>query len=406
VAVRPPRGCETLSARVIAEPDNVEKVAALVRICEERKISLAPLGAGRSLAILRTSPVVIGVSLARMASVVAYEPDDMTVVAEAGLTLGALQEHMVSHRQHLPLDPPNPAARTLGAIVAAARSGPLRLSEGTPRDMLIGVNYVGHGGRIVHGGGRVVKNVAGYDLMKVMTGSFGTLGIITEVTFRVRPIPERCRFVRIGADTAAAAFAIARRIADEIAPVHLDLLSPQIAERARCAGSMAGRFIVALGIAGSREETDHMAAKITGCSNEAPEIFELATALRLYRALRDVEPAAGEIAAQIAVPPAALGRYLEEAGVQFRAHAGSGVAELFIEPDGSVEKARAEVERLRAMAVAFKGNLMVRAMPAAVRGAIDLFGAPEAGVMGLMRRLKQTFDPAGIFNPSGFIGGI
>src|SRR4029077_2806891 len=121
--------------------------------------------------------------------VIAYEPDDMTVIAEAGLTLASLNGLTATRGQRLPADPPHPDRVTLGALVAAAHAGPLRLSEGTVRDLLIGVRFVGHDARPIHGGGRVVKNVAGYDLMKVMTGSFGTLGIITETTFKVRPIP-------------------------------------------------------------------------------------------------------------------------------------------------------------------------------------------------------------------------
>ncbi len=126
-----------------------------------------------------------------MNRVIAYEPDDMTVIAEAGLTLGALNSLMATRGQRLPADPAHPDRTTLGALVAAAQAGPIRLSEGTVRDLLIGVRFVGHDARLVHGGGRVVKNVAGYDLMKVMVGSFGTLGIVTETTFKVSHVPQR-----------------------------------------------------------------------------------------------------------------------------------------------------------------------------------------------------------------------
>ena len=135
---------------------------------------------------------MLGVSLARMNRIVAYEPDDMTVIAEAGMTLGALNQHLAEHApapcRSIRAHPDRNHARRAGW--RRRRPARLRLSEGTPRDLLIGVRFVGHEGRAVHGGGRVVKNVAGYDLMKVMTGSFGTLGIITEAAFKLRPIPE------------------------------------------------------------------------------------------------------------------------------------------------------------------------------------------------------------------------
>src|SRR5581483_3130796 len=123
--------------------------------------------------------------------VISYEPEDMTVVAGAGMTLSALDAILGRHGQHLPIDPALPDLTTVGAMLGAAQSGPLRLSGGTPRDLLIGVRFVGHGGAAVRGGGRVVKNVAGYDLMKLMIGSFGTLGVITSANFKLFPLAQQ-----------------------------------------------------------------------------------------------------------------------------------------------------------------------------------------------------------------------
>src|SRR6202035_3626289 len=146
--------------------------------------------------------------------------------AEAGLTLGALNELTGARSQRLPTDPPHPDRVTLGALVAAAHAGPLRLSEGGVRDLLIGMRFVGHDGRLIHGGGRVVKNVAGYDLMKVMTGSFGTLGIITETVFKVRPLPENYSLAITSFDDVADALAAARRAEEAATLSHLEVLSP------------------------------------------------------------------------------------------------------------------------------------------------------------------------------------
>ena len=167
-----------------SSPPALTNSAEVIRKCERDRMALAPLGACRTLRYLRSAPVEVGISLSAMAQVISYEPDDMTVVAGAGITLGALDAALGAHGQHLPVDPPAPDRTRIGALLAAAQSGPLRLSAGTVRDFLIGVQFAGHGGHAVRGGGRVVKNVAGYDLMKVMIGSFGTLGIITEATFK------------------------------------------------------------------------------------------------------------------------------------------------------------------------------------------------------------------------------
>src|SRR5579862_1718458 len=189
--VRRPRGREISIAETVIEPASLEEISALVRKCESDRFTLAPLGDGATLAALRRRPVDLGISLKRLARVIAYEPEDMTIVATAGLTLDQVNHLCGERRQRLGIDPPNPACHTLGALIGAAHSGPLRLSEGLVRDLLIGIQFIGHGGRVVRAGGRVVKNVAGYDLMKLMTGSFGTLGIITEATFKIRPLPER-----------------------------------------------------------------------------------------------------------------------------------------------------------------------------------------------------------------------
>src|SRR5689334_22124940 len=118
---------EACSARVIMEPENAQEIAEVIRKCESDGLTLAPLGALRTLAQIRRGPADVGISLARMNQIVDYEPDDMTIVAQAGLTLGALNERTGCHGQRLPCDPPDPQLTTLGALVSAAKSGPLRL---------------------------------------------------------------------------------------------------------------------------------------------------------------------------------------------------------------------------------------------------------------------------------------
>ena len=133
----------------------------------------------------------VALSTRRLARILAHEAADMTVTVEAGATLAAVNAALEPARQRLPLDPPHPEHTTIGAAIATDASGPLRLSQGKVRDLLIGIKVVLADGTLIKGGGRVVKNVAGYDLMKLFTGSFGTLGAVVEATFRLRPRPER-----------------------------------------------------------------------------------------------------------------------------------------------------------------------------------------------------------------------
>ena len=207
--VRPTLSHEAAFTSVVVEPAQADEIGAIVRKCEQDRITLAPVGAARTVVQMRGAPVGIAVSLVRMNRVVAYDPADMTIIVEGGITLGAVNQLTAAHGQRLPSDPPQPELTTVGALIASAKAGPLRLSEGTIRDLLIGIRFVGHDGRLIHAGGRVVKNVAGYDLMKVLTGSFGTLGIITEAAFKVRPIPPNYQLASATFATIDEAFAAA-----------------------------------------------------------------------------------------------------------------------------------------------------------------------------------------------------
>jgi glycolate oxidase FAD binding subunit len=398
--VREPRGRETLAARIIAEPRDSDEIAAIVRQCEAGPITLTPLGAARTLSEIRRTPAMLGVSLARMDRIVAYEPEDMTVIAEAGMTLGALNQRLGEHGQRLPLDPCNPGAATLGALIGASHAGPLRLSEGTPRDLLIGVRFVGHEGREVHGGGRVVKNVAGYDLMKVMTGSFGTLGIITEAAFKLRPIPEGYTLGIAPFARAAEAFGAALKLHDALPLVHVEVLSPALAARF----GHPGAFLLMAAVAGSAFELEYQRGHFGGLAGA--EFSEGARAIETYERLRDLEFAPAALSAQLATAPAELARCVEDSGAEFRAHAACGVAQIFI--GGELERinARETLARWRVAAHAAQGHLRLFAAAPALRSQLDFFDEPPAGALKLMRRLKAAFDPVGIFNPGCFVGGL
>jgi glycolate oxidase FAD binding subunit len=402
--VRAPSSIETRVAGTIVEPASVEEICDLVRMCEADRIAAAPIGAARSLAGIRRSPVALGISMKRLSRVVAYEPHDMTVVAESGITVGALNTGMAPARQRLPVDPCNPAITTLGSLVCASHSGPLRLSEGTSRDLLIGVRFVGHGGQLVHGGGRVVKNVAGYDLMKLMGGSFGTLGILTELTFKVRPVPPEYCLALIPYARAADAFASARILNDALPLSNLDILSPALAK----SFNSTNQFLLLAGFSGSPLEIGYQAERIRDLLGTRGEILDGDSALNSYKQLRDMDFYSIPLSAQMAVPPALLARALEACGneTEFRAHAGSGVAQIIPVETLTAEGSAKAVARWREAAHSANGNLRLLAAAPAIRESLEFFDTPNDGALALMRRLKAAFDPAGIFNPGCFVGGI
>ncbi|HZC45701.1 MAG TPA: FAD-binding oxidoreductase [Candidatus Acidoferrum sp.] len=402
--IREPIGNEARVADTIAEPTSVEQICELVRMCESDRITLAPIGVARSLAGIRRSPVALGISMVRMARIVAHEPHDMTVVAESGITVGELNAAMADARQRLPVDPCNPSITTVGSLIGAAHSGPLRLSEGTSRDLLIGIRFVGHGGNVIHGGGRVVKNVAGYDLMKLMGGSFGTLGIITEATFKVRPIPPEYCLAVVPYARPADAFAAARILNDALPLSNLDILSPSFATHL----SSPSQFLLLAGFSGNPQEIGYQAERILDLLGARGEILNGDIALRSYELLRDIDFYSAPLSAQIAVPPAFLARALDACGngIEFRAQVGSGVAQIVITGEPSSDAAVIAVARWREAARTARGSLRLLAAAPPIRDSLEFFDAPNDGALALMRRLKAAFDPAGIFNPGCFVGGI
>jgi glycolate oxidase FAD binding subunit len=400
--VRLSNSLEACSARVIIEPENAQEIAEVVRKCESDGLTLTPLGALRTLAQIRRQPADGGVSLARMNRIVDYEPDDMTIAAEAGLMLGALNESTGQHGQRLPCDPPHPEQTTLGALVSAAKSGPLRLSEGGVRDLLIGIRFVGHGGRLIHGGGRVVKNVAGYDLMKVMTGAFGTLGIITETIFKVRPLLENYSLAITSFDDAAEALLAAQRAEETAILSHLEVLSTSLGHQF----ARPGRSVVLAGFGGSRTEAGYYRAHISNALRRNTQVLTGEEAIANYQRLRDLDFAQAALVAQLAVLPADLSRCLDACGAEFRAHAASGIAQIFLAPDRTNEEICDAVRRWREIAHEAHGHLRILEARAEVRANLETFDQPPEPAMRLMRRLKLAFDPKNIFNPGCFVGGI
>ena len=400
--VRAPSKNEVGVARLIVEPIHPDQIADVVRKCESDGLALVPMGASRTLAQIRSQPGAVGVSLARMHRIIDYEPEDMTIVAEAGLTLDALNSCTAEHRQRLPCDPRNPELTTLGALLGAAQSGPLRLSEGRVRDLLIGVRFVGHDARLIHGGGRVVKNVAGYDLMKVMTGAFGTLGIITETTFKVRPLPENYSLAITAFDQTDEALAAAHRAEQAANLIHLEVLTPWFGVKF----ARPERTVVLAGFGGSRTEADYYRAHLSNALRRNTQILVGDEATLNYTVLRDLDFDDAAVVAQLAVLPADLPRCLGVCSAEFRAHAASGVAQILLPSEQSNQEIREAVARWRAIAHAAQGQLRVLQARAEARAELDIFDRPPEAALGLMRRLKLAFDPKNIFNPGCFVAGI
>jgi glycolate oxidase FAD binding subunit len=251
-----------------------------------------------------------GVDLRAFNHVVEHTPEDMTATVQGGATLAALQERLAARGQWLPLDPPNAEQLTISQLLASSASGPRRFGYGTVRDYVIGLKAVLPDGRVIQSGGKVVKNVAGYDLAKLFIGSRGSLGVIVEATFKLRPLPSREGFVECVCESADAASKLLGAMLDsELSPVVVDM------RNCGAGGDLPWRIII--GFAGGAEEVDWQLARARelGVANDSSLNYE-----------KEFWDGCGEKGPQkISVLPSKLIETAREVRGAFVARAGNGI---------------------------------------------------------------------------------
>lgn len=270
---------------------------------------------GEMLAFANTSGQrIASFDLRRLNRVIEYAPQDMTVTVEAGITLESLQKQLAAHGQWLPIDAPQPERATMGAILATNTSGSRRFGYGTVRDWLIGMRVMLADGTVIKSGGKVVKNVAGYDLAKLFIGSRGTLGIIVEATFKLRPRPEREAFVQ----RAFAQLEEATRLTESVVESNLNPIVIDLHSLSSQEGTSSSRFSVVLGLAGASEDVEYEL-------RQAAELGVQERADLHYQALFWSNQFA-DLVRKRSVLPSNLGEALRELGdVPFIACAGNGI---------------------------------------------------------------------------------
>jgi glycolate dehydrogenase FAD-binding subunit len=351
-------------ARLVAAPASTEEAAALVTAA--RGLHVVIRGAGTKLdwgPPPRALDLIIDTR--RLAGVVEHAAGDLITVVRAGTALDDLD----LGGQELALD--GPAGATVGGTVATGTSGPRRLHYGTARDLLIGITVVRPDGKVAHSGGKVVKNVAGYDLGKLFTGSYGTLGLITECAFRLHPRPPAALFVRAHAPAGCAAQVRAARVAP--AAVEVDARSGELA------------VLIEGTPDGVRERAGQVAKLLGGEITETPPVWW------------GVDPwGPGSIGMKLSVPLSGVPA-LVTGDAAVRGSAGTGV--LY-----AAAADAAEVDRLRAACVGLGGHAVVLTAPPGLRESLDMWGPVPA--LDLMRRVKDQFDPEHRFAPGRFVGGI
>ena len=344
--------------------------------------------------------------------IIDYPAADMTITVEAGMTLAALQATLAGHGQRLPLDAPFPDRATLGGIFACNAGGPRRFAAGRPRDLILGVSAVTADGKLVKGGGRVVKNVAGYDLPKLFTGSLGTLGVIAQLTLKVRPKPEAAAIVwATFASPEEAARALDGLNTSATRPAAIELLNFAAAALIRDApGLPLGEWVLAIGLednaASVAWQVERLKKELAAAA--AVHVAEGAAADPLWSALADLPAAefgltltAGLRRSRVVPLVAAL----EPTDWAIQAHAGSGIVHAHALPGRELEVIAADVHRLRGEAVRSGGYAILPRCPTAWKDRLRVWGDPRPD-WALAEKVKRALDPAGVMNPGRFVGTI
>lgn len=404
--------------KVVAFPEETGQVQEILTRANRDDLSVVPWGGGtkqRLGGIPERADIVLCTS--RLNRVMEYSPDDLVVTVGAGLTLSELQMRLSEQNQMLPLDPPHMSKATIGGMLAANDSGPKRLAYGSARDFTLGLKIVGPDGRCLRTGGKVVKNVSGYDMTKLHIGGLGTLGVIVEATFKLLPRPEMSYTLAAGfRDIGAAAEAVRTIQGTSLLPSALELLDSMSAKRLMedMGRDLPGDVLLLASAEGPEEVVRDQIERMGGLCGEVLGTERIADDQDtcLWEGVRALigEVPSSDILCKASVLPSHIGemfRSAEEIGRQHGidlssiAHAGSGIAYIRLS-DADPEKAPAALSRLRERAVAFGGSLVVYGAPITVKRQIDVWGR-SGGDVELMRALRARMDPKGVLNPGRFI---
>jgi glycolate oxidase subunit GlcD len=393
-------------------PQSSEAAAQVMHLATKDGMSVVPAGASTWLDLGNPLPDLI-VATRRMTRLIRHEPADLVATAEAGLTLSAFQKQLGGAGQWLPIDPPDDGRATLGGVVATGLGGPHSFGFGSPRSFVIGMKVLLADGRAIKAGGHVVKNVAGYDLCKLFTGSYGTLGLITELTFKLRPLPAESRTV-VASGSLASLIVAGRKVYRQLAPVALELISSrlgqalQITEHPGCALMMrfvgSSRSVIAQTAQALKLLRDDGAHCATVDEDDQPWSKLSAAPLE----------SSDDLKWRVALRPTELAGFLDDMadlendeashpGLRWHAGLGDGRLRAIARTPVYHREAVRAMERLRQKAESLGGSLIVESASDEIRDEFGVWG-DFGSAAEVMKRVKAQLDPNNILSPGRFHG--
>ena len=410
--VRPPEETrfvvDGISPSVVVMPASYDEVAAVMRFANRERLAVIPLGGGTKRNIGNVpSRYDIALSLERLSQVIEHEPADLTVTCQAGISVSDLQTRLGGVGQSVPLDVWLPQRPYVGGMLAANQNGPSRAAYGALRDFTIGMRVIASDGRITRAGGKVVKNVAGYDLCKLYIGSMGTLGIIVEATLKVTPVPKSQRHFLLYVPKLHAACALAAALYRR---------------------GLALSYLQLRGTVGESESGDYRSTMWSleiGLAGSDRAVERSATELDTFASEFGAEPIGGDwpggpgrfgigpesdngvqLVCRFSVLPSKLpiiiGQLHEFGWPDIEAEPGTGTLRAYWHAD---EDIAAVLNRAREVAAQHMAPCVVEHCSLELKRQIDVFGDPPPA-FDLMRRVKQQFDPNGILSPGRFVGRL
>jgi glycolate oxidase FAD binding subunit len=412
---------DDVAPHAVITPTTVEEAALTVALANKHHLSLLPRGGGVQMC-LGGIPEQFDILLLtnKLDRLLEHEAPDLTCHVEAGITLAALQTQLATKGQRLALDPAAAEEVTIGGLLATNMSGPKRFRYGTARDLVIGLSVIQADGEITRSGGRVVKNVAGYDLNKLYIGSLGTLGIIVEANVKLHPLPP-------SESTLLLTFVTLQDLMQTVIAVTGSLLQPTALELidAKAASTLAKMFGLNLPTNGYTlavnfegrpssierqiDETSLLARQNNALMYDHLDGYEQ---IHFWNSIR--EQTQGTLTCKVSLMVSQVATYLDHVAQICRrydleaaviGHVGNGILYIELYPSDAVERLVAAIDELRTHAQAAHGHLVVERCPVDLKQRVSIWGEPGKNFY-MMQRLKQQFDPQNTFVRGRFLGGI
>ena len=393
--------------RLVVEPRSADQLAATLAWASSERLHVLVRGGGTKLAWgPPASAFDLVLSTAGLASRVEHRHGDLTATVDAGVTLAAANRALGAHGQWLPLDPPEPEQATIGGIVATNDSGPHRHRHGAPRDLIIGITIARSDGEIAKAGGIVVKNVAGYDLSRLYTGSFGCLGVILCATFKLVPVAPASRTVVVEPESPSTPDAL-----EALEPLLADVMASSLTPSALEAAWPPARLLVRFeSVEEAVAEQAEVVVRLVGGHGRATVVTGDAQ-FSLWRRHAGLHDETGSLVKVTTLPTACLSTlaWLRDEGARhdvslaFAGRAGLGVADVRL--DGPFDAQARVIAALRERLPIGQGSAVIRRADPELRQRVDPWG-PVGDGLRVMQSVKRRLDPSGTLNPGRGPGGL